>query len=102
MTSLWDPIPVGVGEDGEGVEVCMVERNIVIGGEPGSGKSVSVSMLVAAAALDPYVHLTLFDGKLVELAMWRRCADHFVGADLSRAIEVLKELRADMRTATST
>src|SRR5207244_8872090 len=25
-----------------------------------------------------------------------RCADHFVGADLNRAIEVLKELRADM------
>ncbi len=96
MASLWDAIPVGVGEDGEGIEISMPERNIVIGGEPGAGKSVALSMLVAAAALDPYAHLTLFDGKLVELSMWRRCADHFVGADLGRAIEVLKELRADM------
>jgi hypothetical protein len=96
MTSLWDPIPVGVGEDGDGVEISMPERNMVVGGEPGGGKSVVLSMMVAAAGLDPYAHLTLFDGKLVELSMWRRCADHFVGADLNRAIEVLKELRADM------
>jgi hypothetical protein len=96
MTSLWDPIPVGAGEDGSGVEVSMPERNIVIGGEPGAGKSVALSMLVAAAALDPYAHLTLFDGKLVELAMWRGCADHFVGPDLEKALEVLKELRCDM------
>jgi hypothetical protein len=96
MTSLWDPIPVGVGEDGDVVEVSLPERNVLIGGEPGAGKSVAISMLVAAAALDPYARLSLFDGKLVELSMWRRCADHFVGADLNRAIEVLKELRADM------
>ena len=96
MTSLWDPIPVGVGEDGDGVDVCMPERNMVVGGEPGGGKSVALSMVVAAAALDPYAHLTLFDGKLVELSMWRGCADSFVGPDLDKALEVLKELRSDM------
>ena len=74
----------------------MSERNMVVGGEPGGGKSVALSMLVAAAALDPYAHLTLFDGKLVELSMWRGCADHFVGTDLQKALEVLKELRSDM------
>jgi FtsK/SpoIIIE family len=96
MTSLWDPIPVGVGEDGDGVEVSMSERNMVVGGEPGGGKSVALSMLVAAAALDRYAQLTLFDGKLVELSMWRGCADSFVGPDLEKALEVLKELRSDM------
>jgi S-DNA-T family DNA segregation ATPase FtsK/SpoIIIE len=96
MTSLWDPIPVGVDEDGNGVEVSLPERNVLIGGEPGAGKSVGVSMLVAAAALDPYVHLSLFDGKLVELAVWRNCADHFVGPDLDEAMKVLEELRCDM------
>src|SRR5437660_1660161 len=96
MTSLWDAIPVGVGEDGDGIEVCMSERNMVVGGEPGGGKSVALSMLVAAAALDPYAHLTLFDGKLVELSMWRGCADHFVGPELEKALEVLKDLRSDM------
>src|SRR5439155_23240919 len=87
---------VGVGEEGGGVEVLMPERKMVVGGEPGGGKSVALSMVVAAAALDPYAHLTLFDGKLVELCMWRGCADSFVGPDLEKALEVLKELRSDM------
>src|SRR6266849_1244931 len=52
-TSLWDAIPVGLGEDGQPVEISLPERNIVIGGEPGGGKSVALSMLVATAALDP-------------------------------------------------
>ncbi|HYR63257.1 MAG TPA: hypothetical protein VET24_11590, partial [Actinomycetota bacterium] len=95
-TSLWDAIPVGMGEDGNPIEISMPERNIVLGGEPGGGKSAALSQLVAAAALDPYAHLTLFDGKLVELAVWRGCADHFVGPNFPQAIEVLKELRADM------
>lgn len=95
-TSLWDAIPVGLGEDGVAVELVMGERNIVVGGEPGGGKSVAVSMLVAAAALDPHAHLTLFDGKLVELAIWRGCADRFVGPRLEEATEALGELRADM------
>src|SRR5207245_9682721 len=87
------PIAVGVGEGGGGVEVCMSGRNMVVGGEPGGGKSVALSMLVAAAALDPYAHLTLFDGKLVELSMWRGCADSFVGTDLEKGLEGLEELR---------
>ena len=44
------------------------------GGESGGVKSNVVHMLVAAAALDPYDHPTLFDGKTVELAEWRGCA----------------------------
>jgi hypothetical protein len=97
MTSLWDPIPIGVGEDGDVVEISMPERNVLIGGEPGAGKSVAISMLVAAAALDPYAHLSLFDGKHVELAVWRGCAEHFVaGPDLVLAVKVLREVRSDL------
>src|SRR5919106_416061 len=50
--SLWDPVPVGVDERGEQVAIGLVERNVLIGGEPGAGKSVAISSLVAAAALD--------------------------------------------------
>jgi hypothetical protein len=96
MTSLWDPIPVGVDEDGNGVEMLLPERNVLIGGEPGAGKSVALSMLVAAAALDAGVRLSLFDGKLVELAMWEGCAEHYVEEKLDEAIKVLEELGSDM------
>jgi len=51
--SLWEPIPLGVDEDGQWVTVLLPERNVLLGGEPGAGKSVGLSMLVATAALDP-------------------------------------------------
>ncbi|HDH26418.1 MAG TPA: hypothetical protein ENH00_09530, partial [Actinobacteria bacterium] len=47
---LWQPIPVGVGEDGQAVTVQLPERNLLLGGEPGAGKSVALSLLVATAA----------------------------------------------------
>ena len=52
------------------VAIELVERNVLIGGEPGAGKSVALSTLVAAAALDPDARIWLLDGKLVELAAW--------------------------------
>ena len=52
-TSLWDAIPVGVDEHGQPVAITLPERNMVVGGEPGGGKSVVLSMLCAAAAWTP-------------------------------------------------
>lgn len=94
--SLWDPIPVGVGEDGENVTVLLPERNLLLGGEPGAGKSVALSMLVATAGLDPTCRLWLLDGKLVELATWSRCADGSAGVSCSDAIDVLHTLQEEM------
>jgi len=94
--SLWQPIPVGLDEDGELVTLSLVERNILYGGEPGSGKSVAQSLGTATAALDPDVQLHLFDGKYVELAPWAGCAEHMIGPNQDEAIDVLKELVADM------
>lgn len=94
--SLWDPVPVGVDEDGEPVHVSLPERNVLLGGEPGAGKSAALSLLVATAALDPTVRLHLFDGKLVELATWAGCADHNVGISTAHVIDVLRELQVEM------
>ncbi|MGH2687874.1 MAG: FtsK/SpoIIIE domain-containing protein, partial [Actinomycetota bacterium] len=90
--SVWESIPVGVDEDGQLVELRLPEHHVLVGGEPGAGKSVAVSMVVATAALDPGVCLWLLDGKMVELAVWEGCAHRFVGADVAEAIEVLREL----------
>jgi FtsK/SpoIIIE family len=94
--SLWYPIPVGVDESGEYVYVTLPERNVLTGGEPGSGKSVANSMLVATAALDPEVRMTLFDGKRVELACWAGCADRIIGPDIAEAVEALEALRREL------
>ena len=91
--SLWEPIPVGVDELGETVTVALPERNVLMGGEPGAGKSAALSMLVATAALDPSTRLWLLDGKLVELSVWAPCAQRLAGPDVDEAIELLRELR---------
>jgi len=57
--SLWQPISLGVDEDGNQVSIGLPERNLLLGGEPGAGKSVALSLFIAAAALDPSVTLDL-------------------------------------------
>ena len=96
MGTLWDPVALGIDETGNPVSVGLPERNLLLGGEPGAGKSVALSIFIAAAALDPAVTLTLLDGKQVELAPWRGSAEHFVGPEMGEAIEVLKDLCAEM------
>jgi len=99
--SLWEPLFVGVGQDGLPVTIGLPEHNLLIGGEPGSGKSVALSTIVAGAALDPSVHLTLLDGKHVELATWSLIADRFAGSDQEDAADALEKLRdlMDLRYA---
>jgi hypothetical protein len=94
--SIWDPVPVGLDESGETACIRLPERNLLMGGEPGAGKSVALSMFVATAALDPACRLWLFDGKLVELAPWRNFAFRNVGPDVAEANDVLRELRDEM------
>jgi hypothetical protein len=94
--SLWQPVPVGVDEDGNEVMVSLPERNLLEGGEPGSGKSNILQLLVAVGALDPEVRLTLFDPKLVELAIWQGCTNRLVGPNVEEAIEVLKGLIGEL------
>jgi hypothetical protein len=94
--SLWEPIPLGVDEQGEPVCVGLVERNVLVGGEPGAGKSVALSLLVAAAALDPAARVWLLDGKLVELAAWAPVAERLVGPAGGEAIGLLREVQREM------
>src|SRR5262249_46287265 len=76
--SIWDPVHIGIDEIGRPVHLNLGERNVLIGGESGGGKSVALQLLVAHAALAADCGLVLFDGKLVELGLWRDCAERFV------------------------
>ena len=94
--SFWEPIPLGRVDDGREMLMQFAEHNLLIGGEPGSGKSVVLSSVVAAAALDPTTTLTLFDGKQVELSMWKDIADDFAGPDMEQALIVIERLQQIM------
>jgi hypothetical protein len=96
QTNLWMPLPIGGDEDGVPVWLDLAGHHVLVGGEPGAGKSNALSMMVAAAALDPHVDLWCLDAKLVELAPWREVAKAFVGPDIAEAIVALGVLQAEM------
>jgi hypothetical protein len=82
-----------VDETGAPVVVRLVEKNLLIGGEPGAGKSAVLSLIAATAALDPDCRLYLLDGKQVELAPWMPSAEALVGPHINEANVLLGHLR---------
>ena len=98
--SIWHPVHLGTDETGGHVYVSLVERNMLLGGEPGSGKSVALQLIVAHAALSLDCTLILIDGKRVELGLWRHAAARFIGPNIDDAIDTLHWLQTliDERT----
>jgi len=90
--SIWESIHLGTDETGGAVAVNLAERNILVGGEPGGGKSSALQLIAAHGALSLDCKLILIDGKRVELGLWRDCAEEFVGPSIDDAIDVLKWL----------
>jgi hypothetical protein len=82
--SIWLPVQLGIDERGAPVRVGLGERNLLAAGEPGAGKSVGLNLIVAHAALSLDCRLILIDGKRVELGLWRRCEDAFIGPSIAR------------------
>ena len=66
---------------------------MLIGGEPGGGKSVALQLIVAHGALSADCKLILIDGKRVELGLWADCAERFVGPSIDDAIDVMHGLQ---------
>jgi S-DNA-T family DNA segregation ATPase FtsK/SpoIIIE len=91
--SIWDPIHLGTDETGKRVTASLAERNMLIGGEPGSGKSVALQLIVAHGALSADCKLILVDGKRVELGLWRDCAERFIGPSIDEAIDTMHWLQ---------
>jgi hypothetical protein len=57
---LWDPVLLGLDENGDDGDVVLPDHSFILGGEPGAGKSVALNIICATGALDPTVHLWLF------------------------------------------
>jgi S-DNA-T family DNA segregation ATPase FtsK/SpoIIIE len=94
--SAYDPVYLGIDEYGAPVFIPLIFRNMLVGGEPGAGKSCLLNNPVGHFALCTDTRLCFLDGKQVELGLWRECADVFVGPDLPRAIVTLKRLQRVM------
>ena len=96
--SMFDPVHLGRDEYGAHVHVNLAERNMLLGGEPGAGKSSGLNLITAHGALSYDCKLILVDGKQVELGLWRACADMFIGPSITDAIEAFEAFQATMNT----
>ena len=96
--SMFDPVHLGQDEYGEHVYVNLAERNMLLGGEPGAGKSSGLNLITAHGALSHDCKLILVDGKQVELGPWRACADMFIGPSIKDAIDAFEAFQAIMNT----
>jgi DNA segregation ATPase FtsK/SpoIIIE, S-DNA-T family len=96
--SIFDPVHLGIDEYGEHVHVNLAERNMLLGGEPGGGKSNALNLICAHGALSADCKLILIDGKQVELGAWRHCADLFIGPSITGAIDAFEDFQATMNT----
>ena len=96
--SIFDPIHLGIDENGEHVRVNLAERNMLLGGEPGGGKSNALNLITGHGALSADCTLILIDGKQVELGPWRHCADLFIGPSMTDALAAFTRLQQIMNT----
>lgn len=94
--SMFDPIPIGIDEFGHRVGLRIIYKNVLAAGEPGGGKSALLQIIAGHAALSARCRLVLFDGKLVELGLYKAVADEFVGPDIDKAIITLRRLQRVM------
>ena len=90
---MFDPVHLGLDEYGEHVHVNLAERNMLLGGEPGGGKSSGLNLITAHGALSYDCKLILVDGKQVQLGPWRHCADMFIGPSINDAIEAFRHFQ---------
>lgn len=94
--------PFGRTLKGDPVDAPMMERNTIIGGQPGQGKSSAAKTLLLAAALDWRAELRIYvpDMNYDFAAFEPRCSRYVMGADdesIERIRDELRELEAEVQ-----
>lgn len=91
--SAWHPIALGIDEDGATVTLELFEHNLLLGGEPGAGKSSALQILASSILGDASTELYLFDPKYVEFAPYGDYECRLIHA-MPEALETLSRLLA--------
>ena len=63
QTDIWKPAPVGLDERGQLVTIPVMWNSLLVGALPRQGKTFAARLVGLYLALDPYVKLSVFDGK---------------------------------------
>jgi hypothetical protein len=99
--SIWRKVPFGLDQFGRKVAFCLMWTSMLIGAQPRRGKTFAGRQLALFAALDPYVDITIIDGKSSkDWQPFRYVAHRFVqgthptkdGDPVQRALDALYEI----------
>jgi S-DNA-T family DNA segregation ATPase FtsK/SpoIIIE len=92
------PMPIGLDDNGDEVATSFYGQSILIGGNPGSGKSVAMRVLLAGLAASRNVSLVGIDPKHAELTMWAPRFDRLVlGNEVEPTVALLTELLTEVQ-----
>ena len=92
------PLPIGLDDNGDPVAFSPYGQHILIGGNPGSGKSVAMRVLLAGLAASRNVCLVGIDPKHAELSMWSQRFNRLVlGNEVEPTVALLTELLAEVQ-----
>lgn len=94
-TDFFKGFPFGTTLRGEAVTAPVSERNTIVGGMPGQGKSSAARDLMAGAALDPTCELRIWvpDANFDFEAFKPRCSRYVMGAESEKIEQILNDLR---------
>lgn len=102
LVDVFQGVPFGRTLRGDPVMAPLMERNTLVGGMPGQGKSSAARDLVTGAALDPSAELRIWvpDANFDFEAFRPRCSRYVMGAEDEKIAEIkqhLEELHAEVQ-----
>lgn len=102
VVDIFDGVPIGKTLRGDPAIAPMIERNSLVGGLPGSGKSSAARTLLAGAILDSTVEAIVLcpDSNADFTAVEPRCSTFIVGAEDEKVAQIrdtLAALHADVQ-----
>ncbi len=105
--SIWRKFPFGLDQFGRKVEFCLMWFSLLVGAQPRKGKTWSGRLIALYAALDPWVDITIIDGRMSpDWLPFRYVAHRYVrgtfptrhGDPVQQALDALREIRRRIDT----
>ena len=91
-------IPLGLNDEGDVVAVRLFGKHVLVGGNPGSGKSVALRVFLAGLAASRDVSIVGIDPKHTELVMWKsRLSNLIVGNGVDDVVALLEEMLGEIQ-----
>ena len=93
-TDVFKGVPFGKNLRGDPVTAPLMERNTIVGGAPGQGKSSAARVIMLGAALDPTAELRIWvpDTNFDFEAFEPRCSRYVMGAEDEKIEQILHDL----------